>query len=840
MSQQSPGSQTGLAFNDPAEAATNPPVFVDVLLPFALEKPFTYRVTRELEGQVEQGRRVSVQFGRKKLYAAIIWDVHHQPPEAYTAKYILELLDTEPVVYKTQLKFWQWIATYYCSPLGSVMDAALPANLKLESETTILLKPGVDIQAVKDEVDAQAYEILEILEVEQEMPISKLGELLQAKHVLRQVQHLHERNLISFKASLGQGYKPKTETCLQLTAKYREPGAFQQAMEAVQQAPKQAAVLMALQVLSREQTHVRRKAVAEKAEVSAHPIRALIDKGILESYDREVERLEAEDATKAPFTLNQDQQTALDQIQEYYKRKPTVLLYGVTGSGKTYLYMQLIAEAIREGGQALYLVPEIALTAQLIRRLRSYFGAVIGIYHSRFSGQERMETWYKVLNGQYQVVLGVRSALFLPFQDLRQIIVDEEHEGTFKQQDPAPRYHARDAAIYLSYLMRGQTLLGTGTPSLESFYNARQGKYGLVYLQSRYGDLAMPQINIVNLKDGHVRRTMKSEFSNQLYQRLKANMEQGYQNILFQNRRGYAPFIQCQTCGWVPECVNCDISLTYHKYFKELRCHLCGYRTGNPSYCSDCGSTALSMRGFGTEKLADELKTLFPEERILRLDQDTTARKNAYQHIIQEFEKGHAGLLVGTQMVTKGLDFERVRLVGIVSADQMLKFPDFRAQEKSFQLMTQVSGRSGRKAEQGEVLIQTYLPEHPIFQYLQDYDFEGFYEHELNERYAFGYPPFYRLIRLELKASELETVREGANVLAKQLRSYFQHRLLGPELPPVMRVKNQYLMTILLKLEKQNLNLKAAKRQLLQTIATFQQEPPYKRVRVNVDVDPLN
>lgn len=833
-------SQTTLKLNNPANPVSGPAVFVDVLLPFAIEKPFTYRVPEAIKEAVQPGKRVSIQFGRKKLYAGLIWQVHNDPPKAYAAKYVLELLDNEPVINKNQFQFWEWMAGYYCAPLGSVMDAALPANLKLESEMTIMLKPGVNVQAEKDEVDVQAYEMLEILEVESEMAISRLAELLQAKQILKHVQQLHERSLISFKAVMGSGYKPKTESCLKPAAGYDNSEAFQQALQEVQKAPKQAAVLMAYQVLSRERYHVTRKAVAEKAQVSAHPIRALVDKGILEVYEREVERLETETATSPAFTLNEDQQKALASIKQAFTEKPTVLLYGVTGSGKTYLYMQLIAEVIENGGQALYLVPEIALTSQLIKRLRSYFGEAIGIYHSRFSGQERMETWYKVLNGQYQVILGVRSALFLPFYNLQQIIVDEEHEGTFKQQDPAPRYHARDAAVYLSQLMKGKTLLGTGTPSLESFYNARNGKYGLVYLTSRYGSLEMPNINIVNLKDGHTRRTMKSEFSYQLYQQLKNNLEQGYQNILFQNRRGYAPFIQCDACGWVPECENCDISLTYHKYFKALRCHLCGYHIGNPATCRACGSTALNMRGFGTEKLADELKTLFPDEKVLRLDQDTTTRKNAYQSIIESFENGEAGLLVGTQMVTKGLDFERVRLVGIVSADQMLKFPDFRAQEKSFQLMLQVSGRSGRKDQQGEVLIQTYLPEHPIFDYLQRYDFEGFYEHELEERYAFSYPPFWRMIRLTLKGKELEVVRKGANALAKDLRSHFGDRILGPELPPVMRVKNQYIMTILLKMEKQNRYLKEGKQKLIETIASFQQEPTYKKIRVNIDVDPLN
>ncbi len=832
-------SGSALALNDPANPVSEPAVFVDVLLPFALEKPFTYRAPQIYANQVEAGKRVAVQFGRKKIYAALVWQVHQQPPKAYTAKYILELLDNQAIIYDLQMEFWKWLSEYYCAPLGLVMDAALPANFKIESETTILLQQGVVLEEVKHEVDAKEYEILEILEVEQELAISRLAELLQAKQILRLVQHLHDLSLITFKVNLGQGYKPKTYNCLKAAKPYQDTGSFQEALKTVQKAPKQAAVLMAYQVLARNQEHVSRKAVAEKAQVTAHPIRALIDKGILTTYELSEDSLESTPLQEPEFKLNDDQSQALSDIQDAFQYHDTVLLYGVTGSGKTYLYMQLIADTIRQGGQALYLVPEIALTTQLIRRLRSYFGNAIGIYHSRFSGRERIETWYKVLDGQYQVVLGVRSALFLPFYNLQQIIVDEEHEATFKQQDPAPRYHARDGAIYLSHLVKGKTLLGTGTPSLESYYNAKVGKYGLVKLNSRYGNLAMPNIKVVNLKEGEVRRTMKSEFSYQLYKQLKTNLKDGYQNILFQNRRGYAPLIQCQACGWVPECENCDVSLTYHKYFKSLRCHLCGYHIPNPASCNSCGSTALSMRGFGTEKLADELKALFPEEKVLRLDHDTTTRKNAYQQIIKAFEDGEAGLLVGTQMVTKGLDFERVRLVGIVSADQMLKFPDFRAQEKSFQLMMQVSGRSGRKEKQGEVVIQTFLPEHPVFDYLQRYDFEGFFDHELAERKAFSYPPYYRLIRLTLKQKDLNNVRSGANELAKDLNAHFGNRILGPELPPVMRVKNQYVMTIMIKLEKQNLSLKKAKEQLMVSIASFQQKPEYKRIRVNVDVDPL-
>ncbi len=829
--------ESGLNFNNPTKEAERQTWFVNVILPFPLFKTFTYRVPHDHSQEIATGKRVIVQFGKKKIYTGIIHQVHQNPPGQYTAKYLLGILDHKPILHPIQLTFWDWMADYYCTPIGSVMDAALPTNLKLESETKVTLSE--EANTFFDDLDNKEWQVIEALKAHDELPLSSLESILNKKSIISIIQSMHEKGIIALKEEVRQAYKPRKKTFIRIKPEFNNQESLKAIFSELANAPKQIDILMAYQVLAKGQTHIGKKELAEKAGSTAHPIKALEEKEILETYEKELERLEWEEPEPVQFELSQDQQKAYQTINNQFQDFSTVLLYGVTGSGKTPIYMHLIAETIANGQQALYLVPEIALTTQLIRRLRNYFGKAIGIYHSRFSANERVEIWSKVLNGTYQVILGVRSALFLPFKDLGLIVVDEEHETTFKQSDPAPRYHARDAAIYMSRLFNGKTLLGTGTPSFESFYNAKNGKFGLVRLKKRYGDILMPRIDIVNLKAEYSKNKMKSEFSTPLYQEMKQNLTNGYQNILFQNRRGYAPFIQCQTCGWVPECQNCDISLTYHKYYKEIRCHLCGYREVNPNKCKACGSTELRMKGFGTEKLEDELKTLFPETRILRLDQDTTTRKNAFHQIISEFENGKAGILVGTQMVTKGLDFENVRLVGIVSADQMLKYPDFRANERSFQLMLQVSGRSGRKNKQGEVLIQTFLPQHPIFNFLQNYDYEGFYQHEIYERLRFNYPPFTRLVKLHLKAKDLEKIKKGANILANHLRNCFQERVFGPELPPVMRVKNQYLMNIMIKFERKGLNLIHAKQQMMETIADFQKDPDYKSIRINIDVDPL-
>lgn len=829
--------QTGLQFNKPANIEERQTWFVNVILPFSLAKPFTYRVPVDMVWDIAVGKRVIVQFGRKKIYTALIYECHQSPPTQYTAKYLLGILDETPIVHPKQLTFWDWIADYYCAPIGNVMDAALPANLKLESETKVTLNPSGNPE--EEELTSQEWQVLEVLRDQEELPLSALETLLNKRSIFSVIQSMHEKALIQLKEEIHRAYKPKKKTFVSLNPEYNEQESMKALFAELANAPKQIDLLMAYQVLAKANTHVGKKELAEKARTTNHPIKSLEEKGILELYDKELERLEWEEPEQVTFELNEDQERAYTEIKKSFEQYSTVLLYGVTGSGKTHLYMNLIEETINKGQQALYLVPEIALTTQLIRRLRNYFGNTIGIYHSRFSANERVEIWHKVLYGEYKVVLGVRSALFLPFQDLDLIVVDEEHESTFKQNNPAPRYHARDSAIYMSYLFGGKTLLGTGTPSFESFFNARNGKFGLVQLRKRFGDILMPNIQVVDLRKEYKQNKMKSEFSAPLFKGMQENLTSGFQNILFQNRRGYAPFIQCQTCGWVPECQHCDISLTYHKYYKEIRCHLCGYREPNPGKCQDCGSTELKMRGFGTEKLEDDLKTIFPDNNILRLDQDTTSRKNALQQIISDFENGHAGILLGTQMVTKGLDFENVRLVGIVSADQMLKYPDFRANERSFQLMLQVSGRSGRKNKQGEVVIQTFLPEHPIFEFLKNYDYEGFYEHEIHERLQFKYPPFYRLVKLHLKAKNLETIKEGANVLTSRLKQEFGERVLGPELPPVMRVKNQYLINILIKFERKKLDLPSAKHKMIDTITNFQKEPDYKNIRINIDVDPL-
>jgi len=819
-----------------SQNTTRATYFADVLLPFPLYKPFTYRIPIDLESNVKIGTRVIVQFGKKKIYTAIVYSLHKNPPKAYQAKYILEVMDHTPIVDPLHLRFWQWIADYYCCPIGTVMEAALPSNLKLESETKIQLMPHVSYQ--ETELDDREYLVIEALEVQAELTISDLEEILNRKQVFPIIRSLHEKGLITTSEDLQQAYKPLIKTFVACQVDLEQPDERKEAFDQVKNAPKQTDLLLAYQLLHKEQKHIEKKELLEKANVSDQVLNSLVQKNLLTTYEKAIDRVSWEEPIRMNFELNEEQDQALDAIKNYFKEKNAVLLHGVTGSGKTHVYIRLLEATIEQGYQALYLVPEIALTTQLIKRLRNYFGNDIGIYHSKFNPNERVEIWNKVRAGEYKIVMGVRSAMFLPFPNLGLIVIDEEHETTFKQMDPAPRYHARDSAIYLSTLFNAKVLMGTGTPSMESYFNAKSGKYGLVKLTERYGNLLQPKIKLANLAEEYQKNKMRSHFSSTLFHEMSTHLHQNHQVILFQNRRGYSPFIQCNGCGWVPQCQNCDISLTYHKFYKEIRCHICSYKEELPTNCRACGSNDLNMKGFGTEKIEDELITLLPEYTAIRLDQDTTKRKNAFQKIINQFEQKEARILVGTQMVTKGLDFEDVKLVGILNADQMLKFPDFRANERSFHLMLQVSGRAGRKHERGIVTIQTFIPQHFLFKYLINNDYEGFYKEELMERNKFKYPPYYRLIKLTLRDQSLDTVSDGGKFLTNRLKKLFGDQVLGPEIPAVLRVKNLYINNILIKFKRNDPQLQQAKALMMEEIDQFRTEKNFKSIRITIDVDP--
>lgn len=830
--------QSKLIFQDVPDDNNAETKFVEVVLPLHLPQTYTYRVPEKFNEEICVGQRVVVQFGSRKIYTALVVEIHNKPPKHYLAKYLLDVLDKAPVVSVLQLNFWKWIAAYYCATLGEVMAAALPANMKMESETKILLNP--EVQVSHYELSDNEYFVVEALEAKKLLTIQEISDLLQLKTVLPIVKSLYEKGYILLKEELVDVYRPKKEVFVKPLFDVSDKNKLKEIYAELDKSPKQLDILMTfLQLYHKDkQETIIRKKLLKAAGANTQSLEALAEKGFFVLEDEEVDRIEDKAGNGYTYELNDEQQSALKEIKAYYEDKDVVLLHGITGSGKTHLFMELIEETIQQGKQALYLVPEIALTAQLVQKLRNKFGQQIGIYHSKFNSNERVEIWNKVLNNEYKVVLGVRSALFLPFKEIGLLVIDEEHENTYKQFEGSPRYHARDAGIYLMSLHKGKTILGTATPSFETYFNALRGKYGMVKLLKRYGNIQLPELILADLRDETRKKKMKSHFSSLLYNEMQETLKTDGQVILFQNRRGYAPILECQNCGWVPTCQNCDISLTYHQSYKQVICHYCGYKEDTPRKCKACGNFSLKMLGFGTEKIEDELQIFFPEYKSLRMDQDTTKKKHAYSRIINALEEGEAQILVGTQMVTKGLDFEKVRLVGILSADQMLRYPDFRAVERSYQLMSQVAGRAGRRDIKGKVIIQTYTSQHPVFLFLLAHDYEGFYQAEIQERLYYRYPPFYKLIKILLKDPEEKKVHEAAEWMAGKLKDELGPRVLGPEAPSVARVRNQYLMQIMIKLERQNLNIDNVKKHIMMEVENFKSQKEFRKVRVNIDVDP--
>jgi len=823
-------------FDDENEETGYKVVFVDVILPISTGQLYTYRVPSVYVDSVQPGLRAAVQFGKKKIYTAIIARVHETPPKEYKAKFLLEILDEKPVIAERQLELWSWMASYYCCSMGEIMDAALPAYLKMKSETSILLH--ADYKDNTYELSEKEIRLLDALHVSKPVTIAGLTEILEQKTIMPILKSLYEKGLILLNEELNEGYKKQKEIVVSHLFDVNDKDQVKQLFEKLESAPRQSDLLMAYLQSVKSGKAILRKNLLKTSGAPSSALQSLIEKGILAIYETETDRLPQAESENASFELTEEQQTALDEIFEEFKTKNTVLLHGVSGSGKTHIYMELIDDALQQGKQVLYLLPEISLTTQLIRRLRGRYGNDIGIYHSKFNANERVEIWNKVIDGTYKIVLGVRSALFLPFDNLGLIVIDEEHEHSFKQFEPAPRYHARDSAIYLAELSACKTLLGTATPAFETFFNARRKKYGYVQLNARYYSVQPPDIVTVDLREELKKKLMKSHFSSVLHQEMDKTLKAGGQVILFQNRRGYAPLLECTTCGWIPMCQNCDIALTYHQAAKSMICHYCGYHEPLLKQCKACGNYTLKMLGFGTEKIEDELKIFFPDYTTLRMDQDSTRSKTAYSKIITAIEDNEAQILIGTQMLTKGLDFENVRLVGILNADLMLRQPDFRALEHSYQLMAQVSGRSGRRELKGKVIIQTYNPQHPIFHFLINHDYEGFYNHEIQERVDYKYPPFFKLIKIVLKDEKQDRVKDVAHKLADDLRDIFGHRVLGPEAPSISRIRNKYLMNILLKFERQNMNMAEAKNMIFKEITRYRLDKQWKGTRFVIDVDP--
>lgn len=823
-------------------------LFVDVLLPLPVPGTFTYRVPMDLNDVIKKWKRVVVQFGKKKVYTAVVVNVHEKPPSNYAVKYILAVIDSIPVMNAMQYQFWNWMSEYYMCEPGEVMQVAFPSALKLASETKIALNP--DYKGTYDHLPEKEYLIAEALDIQKKLTITEVENIIEQKKVIPLIKSLMEQNIISLEEELQERYKPKTETFITLTEAYTDDAALQELFTALEKkAFRQVEVLMAYISLSGygqgKPKPVLRTALLKKVKSGTSALASLLDKGVLESTKSTVTRLESHqaDASVSDIELTDYQAEALQGIRSEWEKSKVVLFHGVTSSGKTEIYIKLIAEALERGEQVLYLLPEIALTTQIINRLRKYFGSKVGVYHSKYSENERVEIWNQVLNmkiekSKYQVILGPRSALFLPYQKLGLVIVDEEHDYSFKQFDPAPRYNARDAAIYLSGLHQCPVLLGSATPALETYFNARSGKYGLVELSKRYGDIQMPEIFVADVKKETRRKTMKSHFTAFLLEHIDQALQKKEQVILFQNRRGYSLRLECDTCNWMPECRNCDVTLIYHKHNNQLVCHYCGYSRRVPERCDSCGSTYLKMKGFGTEKLEDELAILYPDARIKRMDLDTTRSKFAYQSIISDFEQRRIDILVGTQMVTKGLDFDNVRIVGIMNADNMISFPDFRSYERSFQLMAQVSGRAGRKNNRGKVIIQTYNPYHSVIQDVINNDYTAMYQSQILERRNFNYPPFYRLVHISLKHKDSRVLNEGARELAIILRDKLGNRILGPEYPLVSRIKNLYIKRILVKLERDE-HLLNNKKEILEMIHEFNRSSRYRNIRVVIDVDPV-
>ena len=811
--------------------------YVQVVLPLALPKPFTYAVPEEWVGEVAFGKRVEVQFGKSKRYSGLIVELGNEPPERHRPKPIVSVIDEAPIITPRQWQLWQWMADYYLCTVGEVMNAALPANLKLASETVLTLSPlfGDDFSDLND----QEYLIAEALTIQEEITIDDVRGILQRKSVYPLIRRMLDKRILYLKEDIKQKYKPKTVSCVRLCEPYlSQPELLQEAFEQVSRATRQTEALMAYVQVSRDLEFVRRQDIYAKANVDSSVLKAMEKKGIFELYEREVSRLGSyEEETIEAHQLSEQQVAALEEIKAAFAEQQPALLQGVTGSGKTRVYIELMQEAIAQSVQVLYLLPEIALTTQIISRLEKVFGDEIAVYHSRLNNNERVELWNRILNGQ-PAVLGARSALFLPFQKLGLIVVDEEHDNSFKQYEPNPRYNARDAAVYLAHLHHCPILLGTATPSLESSFNAKTGKYQLVSMPERFGGLQMPEIVLVDAKKELKERKLQSHFTSVLIAELKAALERGEQAILFQNRRGFSPVYRCVTCGWHAECINCDVSLTYHKFQNNLRCHYCGYQINLPPACPACGEKRLTLKGFGTEKIEDELKIYLPDAQIARMDLDTVRGKHAYARLLNEFEEGRIDVLVGTQMVTKGLDFEKVGVVGVLSADQLLQFPDFRATERAFQLMMQVSGRAGRKHKRGKVVIQAFNTDHPVLREVLAGDYAGFFTREMAERQRFRYPPYVRLIRITLKHRKPAKVNEGAQLYEKALKKSMGDWVMGPAMPYVGRVRSYYLLDFLVKIPRSAKKLRFAKRSIEAATEQLREARGLSGVRVSIDVDP--
>ncbi len=812
--------------------------FVEVILPLSLAKTFTYRVSEAEFHFVKNGMRVVVPFGKSKMYTALIIGKHQNEPALYEAKEIDQILDENPIVTQIQITHWEWIASYYMCAIGDVYRGAMPSALLLESETIVSQKQSVIIE--ENILSDEEYLVYQALKQQSSLRIQDITSILNKKNVFPVIQKLIDKNVLVLQEEVQELYKPKLVRYVRLHSKYHSDSGLSDLLDVLKGAAKQREIVLTyFQLNAKENQPISVKQLIEVANSTSSIVKVLIEKEIFEEYFIQEDRINFQgNAQEAALELSKAQQQACDQITSHFETKEVCLLHGLTSSGKTEIYIKLIEEQLASGKQVLYLLPEIALTTQLVGRLRTYFGDKVGVYHSKYSNNERVELWKQVLeqSPKAQIVIGARSALFLPFSNLSLIVVDEEHEQTFKQVDPAPRYHARDAAIVLANAHQAKVLLGSATPSIESYFNAQSDKYGLVEITERYGNVQLPEIELVDLKDSYFRKKMTGHFSEALTEAITTALSLGEQVILFQNRRGYSPIMECLTCGNVPHCQQCDVSLTYHQHKNQLRCHYCGYAMAKPTQCHSCSSIDLATKGFGTEQIEQELSTIFPDAKIGRMDQDTTRGKFGFEKIIDSFKNQEIQILVGTQMLAKGLDFNNVSLVGIMNADTMLYHPDFRAFERSFQMITQVAGRSGRSEKRGKVVIQTYNPNHNTIQQVTNNDYSGMYKEQLYDRLIYKYPPYFRLIKLTLKHRDFDKLKEGAMWLYQVMSQNLALPVLGPEEPPISRIRNEYIRTILIKIP-QTTPIGSTKKTIQKMLTSFEAVPQYRAIKVAINVD---
>lgn len=810
-------------------------MFVDIILPLHLPTTLTYGVPIDLQNDMGIGKRVEVSLGKNKLYAGIVAHIHYNKPENYNVKPIKKILDNQPIVDELQLKFWQWISSYYLAPIGDVMNAALPAHLKLMGETVLVWNSALD--DIPTIVDDDTYVVAEALQIKQQLTIAEIRLMVELKNIAAVIDQLLQHEIAYVLEQLDDKYKVKEEKFISLNEQYQSEAAINSLFDSLAKKEKQVQLLMVyLQQAHLDYKPVLVKQLLEQSKISSSVLQTMVKNGIFKQQSLAVDRVNNIQKQQIAYTLLPNQQAAKANILKQWEENNIILLHGVTGSGKTLIYVDIIKDTIKQGKQALLLLPEIMLTTQVLMRLQSYFGAELGVYHSKMSNNERVEIWNKVQQKTYQIIVGPRSAMWLPYQDLGVIIVDEEHESSYKQVDPAPRFHARDSALVLAQFHGAKVLLGSATPSIDTMYNVQLKKYGYVGLQERYRGIALPEIEILPAQN--IQPALSQHLTVTLLEKIKENIDQGKQIILFQNKRGYAPFIICGMCGYVPHCKFCDVSLTYHKSSDKLQCHYCGYKIAPIKQCPQCVNGRLTTKNFGTEKVEEDLERIFPKLRIARMDTDSVRTKTKQQQLLEDFDRGRIDILIGTQMIVKGLDFENVGMVGVLSADNILSFPDFRVNERGYQLMEQVSGRAGRLDGKGKVYIQARNIQHPVLQFVKQHNYKAFYLNEIQYRKDFSYPPFARLIKIIIKHRDEEKVKNAAYLLADRLRQQSELYITGPSTPMVSRAKNYYIEEILIKLDKNHPQLKTLKYTIAKISNDILKERGLSGLQINIDVDP--